>query len=65
MVGLADRVLSQLSGRIFINELKEQPYVTVEDIPYFEALRDKIVARTGSFKSTGGRHSCDHGINRR
>mgnify|MGYP000418353531 CR=1 FL=1 len=51
LVGLADRVLNQLSGRIFINELKEQPYVTVEDIPYFEALRDNIVARTGYLKA--------------
>jgi len=51
LVGLADRVLNQLSGRIFINELKKQPYVTVEDIPYFEALRDNIVARTGYLKA--------------
>ena len=51
LVGLADRVLSQLSGRIFINELKEQPYVTVEDIPYFEVLRDNIFARTEYLKA--------------
>ncbi|MBR9790144.1 MAG: type II toxin-antitoxin system HipA family toxin [Gammaproteobacteria bacterium] len=51
LVGLADRVLGQLSGRVFINELKEQPYVTVEDIPYFEALRDNIFARTEYLKA--------------
>jgi serine/threonine-protein kinase HipA len=46
LVGLADRVLSRLSDSDFINYLKEQAYVSAKDIPYFEALRDNIVART-------------------
>ncbi len=51
LVGLADSVLGQLSGRVFINDLKEQAYVTVEDMPYFEALRDNIFARTEYLKA--------------
>ena len=51
LVGLADRVLKQLTGSVFINDLKEQPYVTVEDIAYFEALRDNIVVRTDYLKA--------------
>lgn len=51
LVGLADRVLNPLSGRVFINDLKEQAYVTVEDISYFEALRDNIFARTEYLKA--------------
>ncbi len=45
LVGLADKILKQLSSNVFINYLKEQPYVTARDIPYFEALRDNIVER--------------------
>lgn len=51
LVGLADRILNQLSGNVFINDLKEQHYVTVEDIPYFEALRDNIVEKTEYLKA--------------
>ncbi|MFC3204022.1 HipA domain-containing protein [Alteromonas oceani] len=51
LVELADSVLNQLSGCTFINELKEQPSITVEDIPYFEALRDNIFARTEYLKA--------------
>ncbi|MDN4502232.1 HipA domain-containing protein [Alteromonadaceae bacterium BrNp21-10] len=50
LVGLADKVLSQLSGSDFINNLKEQPYITAVDIPYFQALSDNIVAKTEYLK---------------
>lgn len=51
LVGLADRVLNQLSGHDFINYLQEQHYVTVEDIPYFETLCDNIVEKTEYLKA--------------
>ncbi|MDC8829198.1 HipA domain-containing protein [Alteromonas gilva] len=51
LVGLADRVLNQLSGNVFINDLKEQAYVTIKDIAYFEALRDNIFARAEYLKA--------------
>lgn len=51
LVGQADRVLSQLTGSVFINNLKEQAYVTAEDIAYFQTLRDNILAKTEYLKA--------------
>lgn len=51
LVNLADRVLHQLSGDGFINNLKEHSYILNQDIPYFQALRSNIIARTEHLKT--------------
>lgn len=55
LVGLADKVLAQLTdqgaGSALINQLKQQPHITAEDIPYFQALNDNIIARTTYLKA--------------
>jgi serine/threonine-protein kinase HipA len=51
LVGLADKILSQLYGGLLINNLKQQPYITADDITYFQALSDNIVTRTAYLKA--------------
>lgn len=51
LVGLADKVLNQLSGGLLINNLKHLPGITADDIAYFQTLRDNIVARTAYLKA--------------
>ena len=51
IVGLADKVLNQLSDELFINHLKDLPGITADDIQYFLVLRDNIVARTTHLKA--------------
>ena len=51
LVGLADKVVNQLSGGLLINNLKQQSYITADDIAYFQALRDNIAARTAYLKA--------------
>ncbi|HEY0924194.1 HipA domain-containing protein [Rheinheimera pacifica] len=51
LVGLADKVLNQLSGNVFISNLKQLSDITADDIAYFQALSDNIVARTAYLKA--------------
>jgi serine/threonine-protein kinase HipA len=51
LVSLADKVLNQLSSDLHINQLKQLPSITADDIQYFLVLRDNIVARTTHLKA--------------
>lgn len=51
LVSLADKVLKQLSSDLHINQLKQLPSITADDIQYFLVLRDNIVARTTHLKA--------------
>lgn len=51
LVSLADKVLKQLSSDLHINQLKQLPSITADDIQYFLVLRDNIVARTTYLKA--------------
>lgn len=51
LVSLADKVLKQLSSDLHINQLKQLPSITANDIQYFLVLRDNIVARTTHLKA--------------
>jgi len=51
LAGLADKVLNQLSGNVFISNLKQLSDITADDIAYFQALSDNIVARTAYLKA--------------
>lgn len=55
LTGLADKVLQKLdgsgSGSILINQLKQQPNITADDLEYFQGLRDNIVTRTAYLKA--------------
>lgn len=51
LTGLANSVISQLSGRNFLEQLKQQPHITAEDIRYCELLRDHIVERAAYLKA--------------
>ena len=51
LVSLADKVLKQLSSDLHINQLKQLPNITADDIQYFLVLRDNIVARTTHLKA--------------
>ncbi|RAJ92936.1 type II toxin-antitoxin system HipA family toxin [Aliidiomarina maris] len=51
LIGLADKVLSQLEGSEFIEWFKLQPYIGPEDIRYCEMLRDHIINRTKHLKA--------------
>lgn len=51
LVGLADKVLNQLSGGLLINNLKQRSYIAADDIAYFQALSDNIVAKTAYLKA--------------
>lgn len=51
LVSLADKVLKQLSSGLHINQLKQLPSITADDIQYFLVLRDNIVARTTHLKA--------------
>lgn len=51
LIGLADKVLSQLEGSEFIEWFKLQPYIGPEDIRYCEILRDHIIDRTEHLKA--------------
>lgn len=55
LVGLADKVIQQLSdqgsGSILINYLKEQAYITADDVSYFKVLSEHIIARTTYLKA--------------
>lgn len=51
LIGLADKVLSQLEGHEFIEQLKQQSYLVPEDIRYCEMLRDHIIDRTEHLKA--------------
>lgn len=51
LVGLTDKVLNQLSGGLLIDNLKDLPSITADDIQYLQVLRDNIVARTTHLKA--------------
>ncbi len=55
LTGLADKVLQQLtdqgSGSALIHQLKQQPFITADDLEYFQGLSDNIVARTAYLKT--------------
>ncbi|WP_337841959.1 HipA domain-containing protein [Rheinheimera sp.] len=55
LTSLADKVLQQLtdqgSGSALINQLKQQPFITADDLEYFQALSDNIVAGTAYLKA--------------
>jgi serine/threonine-protein kinase HipA len=51
LVSLADKVLKQLSSDLHLNQLKQLPSITADDIQYFLVLRDNIVARTTHLKA--------------
>jgi serine/threonine-protein kinase HipA len=55
LVGLANKGIQQLiaqgSGSILINDLKEQPDITADDIRYFKVLSENIISRTTYLKA--------------
>lgn len=51
LIGLANKVLSQLKGHELFEQLKQQPYIGPEDIRYCEMLRDHIIDRTEHLKA--------------
>lgn len=51
LIGLADKVLSQLKGHELFEQLKQQPHIGPEDIRYCEMLRDHIIDRTEHLKA--------------
>ncbi|MGQ8366431.1 HipA domain-containing protein [Glaciecola sp. 1036] len=54
LVNLAEKVIHQLNGNDFIDNMKCQPHITEEDIAYFHALRENILMKTEYLKAQAG-----------